>query len=102
MLMICGLQFFPHGIQTSEEKMKIKRKRRRWLYADSDLDDILDKNEFNEYLFPNNSLIWVPEALEELDTDFDGLVSRKEFSNMPGSEFMTSYFNTLDHGWYYK
>ena len=96
------LQFFPHGIQTSEEKMKIKRKRRRWLYADSDLDDILDKNEFNEYLFPNNSLIWVPEALEELDTDFDGLVSRKEFSNMPGSEFMTSYFNTLDQGWYYK
>ena len=42
-------------------------------------------------------LVWVPEALERLDIDFDEMVSKKEFLSMPGSdESMTNYFEDLD------
>ena len=45
----------------------------------------------------NSALVWVPEALERLDIDFDEMVSKKEFLAMPGSdESMTNYFEDLD------
>ena len=49
-------QFVPHGVKTSKQIRKLKRDRRRWIYADADADDILNKSEFQDYLFPTNSL----------------------------------------------
>lgn len=69
----------PLGIKTGKEKRKFKRDRRRWVNADQDENEALDKNEFKDFLFPKLSIIWVPEAHEDLDQDYDGLVSEIEF-----------------------
>ena len=47
----------------------MERDRRRWIYADfNPKDEALSKNEFKKFLFPEKSIIWVAETLEDLDT----------------------------------
>lgn len=94
------LQQNPSGLYTTAKKRKFKRDRRRWVYADSDKDDILSKIEFKSFLFPELSTVWVPEAHDEMDSDYDGRVSEKEFLSMDGIDVdkMSNYFRaTLDY-----
>jgi len=70
----------PRGLVTTARKRKMERDRRRWIYADfNPKDEALSKNEFKQFLFPETSIIWVAETLEDLDTDYDGFVDEKEF-----------------------
>ena len=75
----------PDGRRTESRRRRAERDRRRWRRADADGDDALTKHEFKLFLFPQLSEndagapVLVPEAHEDLDTDFDGRVSLKEF-----------------------
>lgn len=82
---------------TTPKKRRFKKDRRRWVSADQDQNDILTKTEFKSFLFPDLSTVWVPEAHDELDFDYDGRVSEKEFLSMDGidDEKMSDYFRTI-------
>ena len=89
-------QYYPNGILTLDQKRRNKRNRRRWIYADKDSNKVLTKSEYDSFLFPKTSSIWVPEALEELDTNFDEKISKAEFLAMPDSKALEKYFVKLD------
>ena len=89
-------QYYPNGIITLDQKRRNKRNRRRWIYADKDSNKVLTKLEYDNFLFPKTSSIWVPEALEELDTNFDEKISKAEFLAMPDSKVLEKYFVKLD------
>ncbi|KAI8440580.1 hypothetical protein MSG28_001810 [Choristoneura fumiferana] len=61
----------------------LKRDRRRWTYADGDLDDALNRTEFAGFLHPEDHPgmrdIVVLETLEDIDKDKDGKVSLEEY-----------------------
>ena len=91
------LQYNPKGLSTHKMKRKLKRDRRRWIHADLDATETLNKTEFKHFLFPKIGLVWVPEFHEDLDNDYDGFVSQKEFQSMRESdEKLTTYFKDLD------
>ena len=78
-------------------KRKLKRDRRRWIHADLDATETLNKTEFKHFLFPKLGVIWVPEFHEDLDNDYHGFVSQKEFESMSNSnEKLVTYFKDLD------
>ena len=59
---------------------KLNRYRRRWVYADLDKNEALNRTEFKGLLYPQSSLVWVAEGLEDLDIqDYDNSVSLSEF-----------------------
>ena len=88
-------QLNPKGLKTHKMKKKIKQKRRRWVHADLDKSESLNKTEFKNFLFPKLGVIWVPEIHEDLDKDNDGFVSKPEFLTM--GDYLANYFtNTLD------
>ena len=50
---------------TAAQNRKMKRDRRRWIYADSEpKDEALTKSEFKMFLFPKKSIVWVAETHE--------------------------------------
>nr|XP_023014709.1 calumenin isoform X1 [Leptinotarsa decemlineata] len=64
-------------------KKMLKRDRRRWATADKDGDDALTKEEFSNFLHPEESDymrdIVVLETMEDIDKDQDKKVSLKEY-----------------------
>ncbi|CAH0560420.1 unnamed protein product [Brassicogethes aeneus] len=64
-------------------KNMMKRDRRRWAIADQDQDDALTKEEFSNFLHPEESDhmrdVVVLETMEDIDKDKDGKVSLKEY-----------------------
>jgi len=61
----------------------MKRDKRRWAMADTDNDALLSKDEFMNFLHPEevDSMkdIVVDETLEDIDKDRDGLISLQEY-----------------------
>ncbi|XP_023948671.1 calumenin-B [Bicyclus anynana] len=61
----------------------LKRDRRRWVYADSDKDDALNRTDFAGFLHPEDHGtmrdVVVLETLEDIDKDKDGKVSLEEY-----------------------
>lgn len=61
----------------------LKRDRRRWQAADTDGDEALTKEEFADFLHPENSErlkeIVVVETMEDIDKDNDGRISVLEY-----------------------
>lgn len=85
------------GLLTHKMKRKLKRDRRRWIHADLDATETLNKTEFKHFLFPKLGIVWVPEFHEDLDNDYDGFVSQKEFESMSESnDKLATYFKDLD------
>ena len=73
-------QHNPHGLSTVNLTRKLNRYRRRWVYADLDKNEALNRTEFKGLLYPQSSLVWVAEGLEDLDIqDYDNSVSLSEF-----------------------
>lgn len=70
-----------HG--TLSYKAMMKRDRRRWMTADSDGDDSLNKEEFASFLHPEETDhmrgIVVLETMEDIDKDKDGKISLQEY-----------------------
>lgn len=64
-------------------KDMIRRDRRRWEKADSDKDDKLSKEEYTNFLHPEESEhmreVIVDETLEDIDKDKDGFISLEEY-----------------------
>ncbi|XP_049291706.1 calumenin-B [Anopheles funestus] len=61
----------------------MKRDRRRWSIADRDGDDELTREEFTDFLHPEESTqmrdVVVTETIEDIDKDNDGKVSVEEY-----------------------
>lgn len=61
----------------------LNRDRRRWAVADRDNDDKLNKEEFTDFLHPEESPymrdIVVAETIEDIDKNGDGKVSIEEY-----------------------
>ncbi|CAH2063160.1 unnamed protein product, partial [Iphiclides podalirius] len=61
----------------------LKRDRRRWVYADGDQDDALNRTEFAFFLHPEDHSgmrdVVVLETMEDIDKDKDGKVSLEEY-----------------------
>ncbi|CAH2260530.1 jg18254 [Pararge aegeria aegeria] len=61
----------------------LKRDRRRWVYADTDQDDALNRTDFASFLHPEDhggmKDVVVIETLEDIDKDKDGKVSLEEY-----------------------
>ncbi|KAH8861982.1 Calumenin-B isoform 3 [Schistosoma japonicum] len=71
-------------IETSESyKEAVRHDRRRWVAADLDKDDSLNKTEFADFVHPedrpNMREAVIEELLESVDKDKDGYVSEKEY-----------------------
>lgn len=64
-------------------KAMLSRDRRRWSVADRDGDDNLSREEFIDFLHPEESShmrdIVVAETLDDIDKDRDGKVSENEY-----------------------
>lgn len=64
-------------------KAMLSRDRRRWSVADHDGDDNLSREEFIDFLHPEESThmrdIVVAETLDDIDKDRDGKVSENEY-----------------------
>lgn len=64
-------------------KAMLTRDRRRWSVADRNADDLLTREEFVEFLHPEESPymrdIVVQETIEDIDKDHDGKVSVEEY-----------------------
>lgn len=64
-------------------KKMLKRDRRRWAVADGDGDEALTKEEFANFLHPEEAThmkdIIVQETLEDIDKDNDGKISVEEY-----------------------
>ncbi|XP_026747483.1 calumenin-B [Trichoplusia ni] len=64
-------------------KNLLKRDRRRWTYADADLNDALNRTEFAAFLHPEDHSemrdVVVLETMEDIDKDKDGKVSLDEY-----------------------
>ncbi|CAG5134394.1 unnamed protein product, partial [Candidula unifasciata] len=71
------------GSPTFEYATMIKRDRRRWLNADKNQDGVLNKEEFTDFLHPEEAehmrSIVVDETLEDIDKDGDGYISIQEY-----------------------
>ncbi|QQP57835.1 Calumeninlike, partial [Caligus rogercresseyi] len=84
---------------------RITRAHRRWQHADQNGDDHLDIEEFKIFLFPYTLdrvalNIIIPEAMDDLDLNYDGSVSMEEFLQIHEPhqrQKMSAYFEeTLD------
>lgn len=68
---------------TKTYKDMMRRDEKRWLAADRNGDKVLNKNEFTDFLHPEESEIMkdvvVDETLEDVDKDKDGLISLSEY-----------------------
>lgn len=77
----------PKDLEQGDEhfsyKSMLTRDRRRWAVADRDRDDQLSREEFTEFLHPEESPymrdIVVQETIEDIDKDRDGKVSVDEY-----------------------
>lgn len=77
----------PKDLEQGDEhfsyKSMLTRDRRRWAVADRDRDDQLSREEFTEFLHPEESPymrdIVVQETIEDIDKDHDGKVSVDEY-----------------------
>uniref|UniRef100_A0A0B7A268 Reticulocalbin-3 n=1 Tax=Arion vulgaris TaxID=1028688 RepID=A0A0B7A268_9EUPU len=71
------------GSPTFEYKNMIERDRRRWKHADKNEDGKLTKEEFQDFLHPEEAehmrSIVVDETLEDIDKDGDGFISPQEY-----------------------
>jgi len=71
------------GSPTFEYKDMIERDQRRWKAADKDKDNKLSKEEFQDFLHPEEAEhmrdIVVEETLEDIDKDGDGHISLQEY-----------------------
>ncbi|XP_067654340.1 calumenin-B-like isoform X4 [Haliotis asinina] len=71
------------GSPTYEYRDMIQRDRRRWDKADKDGDSKLSKEEFMDFLHPEDAEhmreIVVHETLEDIDKDKDGFISIEEY-----------------------
>lgn len=71
------------GSPTFEYKNMIERDRRRWKQADQNQDGKLTKEEFQDFLHPEEAehmrSIVVDETLEDIDKDGDGFISLQEY-----------------------
>ncbi|BFZ04147.1 hypothetical protein BsWGS_07185 [Bradybaena similaris] len=71
------------GSPTFEYATMIKRDRRRWEHADKNQDGVLNKEEFTDFLHPEEAehmrSIVVEETLEDIDKDGDGYISLQEY-----------------------
>ncbi|RUS89550.1 hypothetical protein EGW08_002668 [Elysia chlorotica] len=71
------------GSPTFEYKDMIERDHRRWKQADKDQDGKLSKEEFQDFLHPEEAEhmrgVVVDETLEDIDKDGDGKISLKEY-----------------------
>jgi len=85
--------------ETTEEfktytRMK-ERDRRRWKVADVDGDDSLTKEEFQNFIHPEDVAhmkdIVVIETIEDIDKDGDGKISLEEYI----SKFVLLFFGSL-------
>jgi len=87
----------PRGLLTTAQNRRMKRDRRRWIYADFDpKDEALSKSEFKQFLFPETSIVWVAETHEDLDSNYDGYVNEKEFLSIfegQNQQEMSRYFS---------
>ena len=69
----------------------MRRDKRRWEMADKDHDDVLTKQEFTDFLHPEETphmqSVVVEETLEDIDKDKDGKISLEEYiSDMYSSD----------------
>ncbi|XP_054168188.1 calumenin-like [Oppia nitens] len=66
-------------------KNMFKRAERRWKYADRNSDSVLVKDEYKDFIHPEESdrtkEILVDEAMEEMDNDNNGEVTLEEYMN---------------------
>lgn len=77
----------PKDLEQGDEhfsyKSMLTRDRRRWSVADRDGDDSLTREEFTDFLHPEESPymrdIVVQETIEDIDKDHDGKVSVEEY-----------------------
>ncbi|XP_067132074.1 calumenin-A-like [Centruroides vittatus] len=64
-------------------KEMIKRDKRRWKLADKNGDEALDKEEFGDFLHPEEAPhmhdVVLTETLEDIDKDKDGKISLEEY-----------------------
>ncbi|GFR92887.1 calumenin [Elysia marginata] len=71
------------GSPTFEYKDMIERDYRRWKHADKNEDGKLSKQEFQDFLHPEEAEhmrgVVVDETLEDIDKDGDGKISIKEY-----------------------
>ncbi|XP_046364824.2 calumenin-B-like isoform X2 [Haliotis rufescens] len=71
------------GSPTYEYRDMIQRDKRRWEKADKDRDSKLSKEEFMDFLHPEDAEhmreIVVHETLEDIDKDKDGFISIEEY-----------------------
>ena len=63
----------------------IRRSRQRWSYADVNEDTVLTKDEFRNFIHPEESDkhkdILVTEAMQDMDPNKDGAVTLDEYMN---------------------
>jgi hypothetical protein len=74
----------PEGTEDRKTYMKMmQRDRRRWTIADTDADDFLNKEEFQNFIHPEDvehmQDVVVLETVEDIDKDADGLISMAEY-----------------------
>jgi len=66
-------------------KNMYKRAERRWKYADRNGDSVLVKDEYKDFVHPEESdrtkEILVDEAMEDMDSDTNGEISLEEYMN---------------------
>ncbi|KAH8303600.1 hypothetical protein KR018_006082 [Drosophila ironensis] len=72
-----------HGKSDNTYGRLLKRDRRRWSHADFDLDDHLNREEFQAFLHPEDhpkmKHVITVETVEDIDTDKDGKISVDEY-----------------------
>jgi Ca2+-binding EF-hand superfamily protein len=74
----------PEGTEDRKTYTKMmQRDRRRWTIADTDADDFLNQEEFQNFIHPEDvehmQDVVVLETVEDIDKDGDGLISLAEY-----------------------
>lgn len=78
-----------------------KRSEKRWALADANSDGVLIKEEFKDFIHPEESVkikdVLVDEAMDDFDADKNGAVSLEEF--MAHMTDMTEESDRNEPGW---